>query len=101
MSSLNSPGRKRQDCALPQVFDSGWEHDEDGRTTPPDGLGLVAQLGLGDDHSCALTVSGQVRCWGGPPLSVTAGSLQAAVRGLIGARSGHCSVTESCITGSK
>ena len=38
--------------------------NEDGQATPPDDLGPVVQLGLGSLHSCALTVSGQVRCWG-------------------------------------
>ena len=36
----------------------------DGRATPPEDLGPVVQLGLGDLHSCAVTVGGQVRCWG-------------------------------------
>ena len=31
---------------------------------PPDDLGPVTQLDLGDEHSCALTVLGSVRCWG-------------------------------------
>ena len=31
---------------------------------PPDDLGPVAQIGVGDYHSCALTVSREVRCWG-------------------------------------
>ena len=30
---------------------------------PPVGLGPVVQLAVGGNHSCALTVSGRVRCW--------------------------------------
>ena len=32
---------------------------------PPDDLGTVVQLAVGRTHSCALTASGEVRCWGG------------------------------------
>ena len=41
-----------------------WGSDEDGRATPPEGLGSVARLSVGNRHSCALTVSGRLRCWG-------------------------------------
>ena len=49
---------------------SGNEPVASGRATPPDelgpdgALGPVAQIGAGDLHSCALTVSGKLRCWG-------------------------------------
>ena len=36
----------------------------DGRITPPDDLGPVAQLAVSEQHSCAVAVSGRVRCWG-------------------------------------
>ena len=41
-----------------------WGSDADGRSTPPDDLGLVAQLSVGEEYNCAVTVSGRVRCWG-------------------------------------
>ena len=41
-----------------------WGSNTDGRSTPPADLGPVAQLSVGNLHSCARTVSGQVRCWG-------------------------------------
>ena len=41
-----------------------WGDDEYGQATPPGNLGPVAQLAVGDRHSCALTVAGGVRCWG-------------------------------------
>ena len=41
-----------------------WGDNRYGQSTPPDDLGPVAQLGVGDSHSCALNISGQVRCWG-------------------------------------
>ena len=44
---------------------------------PGRALGPVAQISLGNAHSCALTVSGEVRCWGFfflPPDPVVAAS---------------------------
>ena len=35
------------------------------RAMPPDDLGPVVQLGAGYSYACALTVFGEVRCWGG------------------------------------
>ena len=73
-----------------------------GRAMPPsdlgpDGaLGPVAQLALGEDHACALTVSGRVRCWGSaasdrstPPAGL-AGVVQLAV-----GRDHSCALTVS------
>jgi alpha-tubulin suppressor-like RCC1 family protein len=34
------------------------------KTAGPGHLANVASVGLGDDHSCAVLTSGQVRCWG-------------------------------------
>ena len=39
-------------------------YNEYGRATPPDDLGPVAQLAVGEEYNCAVTVSGEVRCWG-------------------------------------
>ena len=38
--------------------------DVGGRTMPPDDLGPVTQLAMADEHVCAVTVLGRVRCWG-------------------------------------
>ena len=35
------------------------------RTMPPDDLGPVVQLGAGYSFACALTILGELRCWGG------------------------------------
>ena len=39
-------------------------NDRDGRATPPENLGPVAQFGVGGNSGCALTILGQLRCWG-------------------------------------
>ena len=42
-----------------------WGDNRSGKSSLPEDLGLVAQLVVGENHSCAVTVSGGVRCWGG------------------------------------
>ena len=36
----------------------------DSRAAPPDDLGAVVQFAVDQYHACAVTVSGEVRCWG-------------------------------------
>ena len=67
-------------------------------TLGPDGaLGPVAQLGVGMTHSCALTVSGRLRCWGSNDNSRVTGrpaeNLGPFVQLSVG-RDHSCAVTE-------
>ena len=63
---------------------------------PPANLGPVAQLAVGRTHSCALTVSGEVRCWGSDELGESSPPADLGpVTQLAGGRFHSCAVTVS------